>query len=108
MNQIKFKRDYGYPPASPAFFCWHDGQCSQMFETRVEADRAASAIAITRPGQDVLVLAAVAALRTSGEIVGERFNPDRVAHDPVIEPAPVPEFPEAADPDVPLASQEPL
>lgn len=110
MDPIKFKNDYGYPPASPAFFVWHDGNCSKVCGSRAEAEAAASDIAILHPGQDVLILGAVAAVSTSKEIVGQRFNPDRTPPDPIPadEPAPAPEFPEAADVDEPLASQEPL
>lgn len=110
MDPIKFKNDYGYPPASEAFFVWHGEACSQRYATRVEAENAATIIAVQHPGDDVLVLGAVSAISTSKECVGRRFNPDRALPEPVPEapPEPAPEFSEVDAVDEPLASQEPL
>lgn len=93
MKDIKFARDYGYSPASPfwAVLVEGDGTLRSRHSSKDEAEEAAAITAQENLGQQVHVLAVVASVSTSSEVVGQRYDPARSP--PRVENAPEP-FPE--------------
>ena len=94
MAEIKFKPDYGYAPGSPLWLIWGGNRFEAMEHiSRESAEDEAAEIALAHPGEPVHVLAVVATVQTSPEIVGQRFDPQRT-------PKP-PEFAEVESPAAP-------
>jgi hypothetical protein len=85
MADIKFKADCGYAPGSPFWTLLVDPEQvdgAVRFSTRDAAEAEAGLIARKYPGRCVHVLAVVATVQTSPEVVGERFDPRRQALPP--------------------------
>lgn len=96
MTDIKFAKDYGYPPAAPFWLVWNENGKVPMHKhtLRDEAETEAARLAILDPGASFHVLAVMARVATSPEVVGKRFDPNRKPlPDPIapefIEEAPV-------------------
>lgn len=85
MYDIKFARDYGYPPAAPFWLVWNERGYIPMFKhpTREDAEVEAARLATDSPGDSFHVLAVMATISTSRDVVGQRFDPTRVSPAPV-------------------------
>ena len=92
MTDIKFARDYGYPPAAPFWLVWNEDGRSPVVKhaTRDAAEAEAARLAATKIGRTFHVLAAMSAISTTAEVVGTRFDPTRAVHPEVELPAPDP------------------
>ena len=84
MAEIKFDKDYGYPPASPFHIVWHQDSYSDegvpsftKHVLREDAENEAAQLAIANPGRTFHVLAAMATISTSTDVIGKRFDPTR-------------------------------
>lgn len=93
MTDIEFKKDYGYPDASPGWFVEHGGVYIVPCLNREDAEKNAAVMAAKNPGEVYRVLAVMATITTSVSVVGQRFDPTRVssASDALPEPPPAPE-----------------
>lgn len=94
MAEIKFARDYGYAPAVPFWLVWNEDGRAPMVKhpDRDAAEAEAARLAAEAPGRSFHVLAVMATIATSTEVVGSRFDPLRAPVRVVVdEPAPVPE-----------------
>jgi len=97
MTEIKFKPDYGYSPASPFWVvsCGDADYLNTRHATKTDAEVEASGVAARNPGKTVYVLGVISAIRTSQEILGERFDPHKTkpvevyVDEPMVEAAPV-------------------
>lgn len=98
MSEIKFARDYGYPPASPFWLVWNaSGFAPKFRHPSMDAAQAEAArLAALSPGVDFHVLAVMATISTSTEVIGTRFDPTRIAPVEVAEPEAAPAFIDAA------------
>jgi hypothetical protein len=96
---IQFARDYGHPPVAPFFLVWNeDGYMPRhKHETKELAEAEAARLAGDNPGSEFHVLGVMATIRTSPDIVGQRFDPARHKPQPVIEPQPDPMFAEVEE-----------
>jgi len=95
MADIKFARDFGYSPASPFWLVWNEDGRVPMHKhaTRADAEAEAARLAANAPGRSFHVLAVMASVRTSADIVGEKFDPTRAPPRVVDEdPEPAPAF----------------
>lgn len=102
MDPIKFKNDYGYSPGSPRWFVRREDQGDIFrYATREIAEAEAARMAAAHPGVDFDVLAVTATVRTSPEVVGQRFDPKRAPT-----PDPTPEFAEVDPPAAPQTATE--
>lgn len=91
MTNIKYKSDYGYPAGSPLFIVANDegvGMDKAIFASKDDAEKSAANLAVVFPGKSFHVMASIAVVRTSAEVVGERFDPHRVIYPTVEETAP--------------------
>jgi hypothetical protein len=106
MAEIKFKANYGYAPASPLWAFIRDGEdvLGGTFQSKDEAEEGAGVMAQQFPGCPVHVLAVVATVQTSPDIVGERFDPSKTAPRLAPEPEQIPEAPAA----VAVDEEEPI
>lgn len=101
MPDINFKRDYGYPAASPAWFV----MCPDMtisprpYDDRESAEVAAAEMAHAKPGHTYHIVATVATVSTEVKVIGQHFDPSRKTY-PDIEAAPPPPAP--VEEEVPL------
>ncbi len=79
MTEIKFAKDYGYAPASPFWIVWNERGRVPMRKhaDRDAAEAEAARLASISPGETFHVLAAMATISTSIEVVGNRFDPSR-------------------------------
>lgn len=119
MNDVKFKSNYGYADGSPfhmvmvaraAGLVKADAAAPVEYEevigpypTLDEATAMAGLQAAAHYGQDVYVLSPVRVIRTSGDLVGEHFEPSRTPRDRVLpEPPPCPPPSQRAVDDEPL------
>ena len=106
MNSIKFNPDYGYSPGSPRWFVRREGLGDIFrYATREIAEAEAAKMATAHPGVDFDVLAVTATIRTSPDVVGQRFDPKRAP-----EPDATPEFAEVEPPAAPqpVTEEEPI
>lgn len=102
MNPIKFNNDYGYSPGSPRWFVRREDQGDTFrYATREIAEAEAAKMAAAHPGVDFDVLAVTATVRTSPDVVGQRFDPKRAPE----RDAP-PEFAEVEPPAAPVPATE--
>ena len=92
MTDIKFTRDYGFPPAAPFWLVWNEDGRSPVvkYTTRDAAEAEAARRASTNMGRTFHVLAAMSAISTTAEVIGTRFDPSRIFHPENEEPAPEP------------------
>jgi hypothetical protein len=106
MADIKFKPNYGYPDAAPFWLVWNENGYPPRYrhETKDSAQAEAARLASSRPGQEFHVLACMATVRTSLDIVGEEFDPRRSKPIPVAED--VAALPQAFE-DVTVAADDP-
>ena len=101
MTGINFKRDYGYPAASPAWFV----MCPDMtisprpYSDRESAEAAAAEMAHGKPGHTYHIVATVATVSTEVKVIGQNFDPTRKIY-PDVEAPPV--APAPVDEDAPL------
>lgn len=95
MTDIKFAPDYGYSPAAPFWLVWCEDARPPMHKHRDRdaAEAEAARLANENPGRGFHVLAVMATVSTSIEVVGTRFNPSRTAYPDVEEAAPEPPSP---------------
>lgn len=79
MAEIKFKRSYGYDPAAPFWLVWSEDGRTPMCKhrSREDAETEAARLAAENPGRPFHVLTVMSTIRTSTEIVGEKFDPSR-------------------------------
>lgn len=102
MTTIKFASDYGFAPAAPFFLVWCEGGNYPRFkhETRELAEAEAARLAGLNPSSEFHVLGVMSTIVTSPDIVGRRFDPNRLKPQPVAaEPEPLPpEFAEVEEP----------
>lgn len=79
MTEIKFARDYGYAPAVPFWLVWNEDGRMPMVKhpSQDEAQQEAARLAGENPGKSFHVLAPMARISTSTEVVGTRFDPLR-------------------------------
>lgn len=95
MTDIKFARDYGFSACSPFWLIWREDGHYPWFkhETREQAEAEASRLAAERPGQEFHILAVMATVSTSPEVIGTRFDPTRIKLiEPTADDSPTPEF----------------
>jgi pSer/pThr/pTyr-binding forkhead associated (FHA) protein len=102
MTNITFNNDYGYSPGSPRWFVRRADQ-GDIFQlaTREIAEAEAAKMAAAHPGTEFDVLAVTATIRTSPDVVGQRFDPKRAPA-----PEPTPEFAEVEPPAAPQPAAE--
>lgn len=97
MTDIKFAKDYGYPPATPLWLVW-DKCClvhPSEYATREAAETEAAVRAVSHPGIHFHVMAAMSTISTSINVIGQRFDPTRATTPPEID---VPENVEIIEP----------
>lgn len=94
MDAIKFNSDFGYSPGSPRWFVRRADQ-GDIFQyaTREIAEAEAAKMASAHPGIDFDVLAVTATVRTSPDVVGQRYDPKRAPEREI-----TPEFAEVEPP----------
>ncbi len=94
MTYIEFKKDYGYPAASPQWAIFNKKIGLRWFPNREEAEEVAGIQAGELPGETFKVLAVMATITTSVSVIGQRFDPTRSAigaGDALPEPPPAPD-----------------
>ena len=88
MTEIKFERDYGYSPAAPFWLVWSEDGRAPMHKHRDRdaAETEAARLASNNQGRSFHVLAVMATISTTAEVVGKRFDPTRTPS-PLVEDA---------------------
>lgn len=94
MTNINFSRDYGMPPPAPFWLIWReDGHYPwHKHETRDLAEAEAARLANECPGEKFHILAVMATVTTSRDVVGTRFDPSRIKLIERVEDLPTPTF----------------